>query len=392
MGAAVRQTWLIITPEFPPGSGGVGDYTALVAARLAELGDTVRVFTRSPAAHASAPGVEVELLPDDFGPRTRTLLGARFAELTRDAVVLVQYVPHGFGHRGMNLAFARWLGRRPERRFLMVHEAVYPFSRQHPPQRWVLALATRGMLRLATRGAERVFVSAPAWESFVERWGLAPGHPEWLPIPATLAADPEALVPADDGLSVPRTVAHFGTYGELLEQPLRDVLLPLAARHADLNIVLLGRRSERFRDRLVAVDATLAPRVRAAGESEPSLVARELWAAGAVLFPFIEGATTRRTSLMAALAVGAAVVTTQGGYSELLWRTSGAVSLYPYNRADLGREAVERLLSDPTARAAQRQRARTLYRERFHLERVVQRLRCLHAAGGALESGPRSHA
>lgn len=376
---AVRR-WSIVTPEYPPGSGGIGDYTELVARRLAERGDRVSVFTRSPSSRVENPGVEVVLLPDDFGRATQRLLASAWARSDADSVVLVQYVPQGFRKRGMNVPFCAWLGARPERRFLMLHEALYAFSLSDAPHRWLLAAATRLMLRALVPGAERLFLSTPGWESFVERWGGARQHPEWLPIPATLAADPESLLVDASAPSVPEpVVCHFGTYGELITAELEPVFSALLARRPDLGVRLLGRGADRFERRLAELVPSAANRIRALAR-EPRGIAEELARASAVLLPFSEGVTSRRTSLMNALAVGAAIVTTEGIYSERLWRQSGGVSLYPAGRPELAIPAIERLLDDPTAREAQRRAGLSLYRERFALDRVVDRLQALHDA------------
>jgi glycosyltransferase involved in cell wall biosynthesis len=399
MARAVRRTWSILTPEYPPDSGGIGDYIELVARRLAELGDDVRVFTRSPPFRTPTPHVALELLPDDFGAATRRRLDAAWRELPEHAVVLVQYVPQGFGRRGMNVPFLRWLGARRERRWLMIHEAAFPFDRHQPPRRWVFAAVTRLMLLAATRNAEHVFTSIPAWEQFIEPWSRSGSRPEWLPIPATLGPDPAGLVSkellpsaSESSATVPATVAHFGTYGEFLAGPLKQVLPSLLARRGDLELVLLGAGSERFRADLLALVPGAASRVRATGRVGPEVVASELARAGAVIFPFTEGASTRRTSLMAALAVGAAIVTMDGEFSESFWRTSGAVSVYPSQRPELGVEAVLALLADPARRAEQRRRALELYHERFRLDLVVERLQHAYDASLAQAHAPRRRA
>ncbi|HSU38864.1 MAG TPA: hypothetical protein VLJ38_04820, partial [Polyangiaceae bacterium] len=282
MARAVGRTWSILTPEYPPDCGGIGDYIELVARRLAELGDDVTVLTRSPPGRTVTPNVTVELLPDDFGSATKRRLQEAWRRLPEDGVVLVQYVPQGFRLRGMNVPFLRWLGAQRERRWLMVHEAVFPLARREPPRRWVLAGVTRLMLRLATRRAERVFISIPAWEQFLEPWSRGGSHPEWLPIPATLGPDPAALVPPSLLASpeeavrpVPRTVAHFGTYGEFVSAPLKEVLPLLLARGQDIELILLGAGSERFMSELLALVPEAAGRVRATGRIAPADVALE---------------------------------------------------------------------------------------------------------------------
>jgi glycosyltransferase involved in cell wall biosynthesis len=390
MARAVRRTWSIVTPEYPPGSGGIGDYLALVAGRLAELGDEVTVFTRSPPGRTPTPGVSIELLRDDFGRASERQLDAAWQRLPEHGVVLVQYVPQGFGLRGMNVPFLGWLGARRERRWLMIHEAVFPFDRRQPLRRRVFAGVTRLMLLAATRHAERVFTSIPAWEPFIESWSLAGVRPEWLPIPATLGRDPASLVPPEflpsareAAAPVPQTVAHFGTYGEFITAPLKQVLVPLL-RHSDkLEVVLLGGGSERFRDELCELVPAARGRVRATGRLAPEQVALELARAGATILPFLEGVTTRRTSLMSALSVGAAIVTIENAFSEEFWRKTGVVAMYPPERPDLGVAAVLALLADPERRSEQRQRALELYRERFRLDLVVEHLQ------GAYDAAPR---
>jgi glycosyltransferase involved in cell wall biosynthesis len=394
MARPVRRTWSIVTPEYPPDSGGIGDYIALVAGRLAELGDEVTVFTRSPPGRRPTPGVAVELLQDDFGRASERQLDTAWRRLPERGVVLVQYVPQGFGLRGMNVPFLRWLGARRERRWLMIHEAVFPFDRRQPPRRWVFAGVTRLMLLAATRHAEHVFSSIPAWEPFIESWSLAGVRPEWLPIPATLGRDPASFVPpeflpsADEAFApVPQTVAHFGTYGEFITAPLKQVLLPLLEQTANLELILLGGGSDRFRDELVELVPAAAHRLRATGRLAPERVAVELARAGATIFPFLEGVTTRRTSLMSALSVGAAIVTIENAFSEEFWRKTGVVAAYPVQRPDLGVAAIQSLLADPKRRSEQRQRALALYRDRFRLDLVVERLQNVYDAPRRPASG-----
>ncbi len=106
--------WTILTCEYPPDCGGVGDYTAQVASALAAAGDRVTVFTppaeNDPSVQA---GVDVVVLPDCYGAEARR-------ELTtwldgRKSRVLVQYVANAFGSRGANIPWCRWLQARARR-------------------------------------------------------------------------------------------------------------------------------------------------------------------------------------------------------------------------------------------------------------------------------------
>ena len=106
--------WVILTGEYPPQPGGVSDYTRLVAEGLAAVGDEVAVYAppQSLGPDPAAPGVRVRRLPDRFGLRGLRWLDRELARDRPDRV-LVQYVPHAFGLKAMNLPFAAWVAHGP---------------------------------------------------------------------------------------------------------------------------------------------------------------------------------------------------------------------------------------------------------------------------------------
>lgn len=368
------RTWSIVTPEYPPGAGGIGDYVELVAGRLASHGDRVTVHAFGTGDRVRTPGVEVELLPDEFGSRTKRALSEAWSRLPEDAVIFVQYVPQGFGMKGMNVPFARFIGRQRRRVWIMFHEIVYPFVAGQPLRLDFLASVTRVMLHQSTRRAERAFVSTPAWEPILTRWMPSRLACEWLPIPATAAV--EGRPPVAES---PRpSVAHFGTYGALVKRPLERIFGELIERNPEVELVLVGRGSEAFRSELSAAYPGASARIRATGPATPEQIADELRRAWVTVFPFLEGATTRRTSLMSALAAGAVALTTDAWCTEWFWRKSGGVVLVEPGQPVPTVEAIEALLADEPRRGELRRRAIALYQERFHLDRLVEHLRLLH--------------
>src|SRR5262249_54504599 len=93
--------WAILTGEYPPQPGGVADYTASVARGLAVSGDGVTVFAPAAGAGPDVPGVTVRRLAGGFGPRSLAVLGRELDHWP--GRVLLQYAPHAFGCKGMNV-------------------------------------------------------------------------------------------------------------------------------------------------------------------------------------------------------------------------------------------------------------------------------------------------
>ena len=94
--------------------------------------------------------------------------------------------------------------------------------------------------------------------------------------------------------------------------------------------------------------------------------------------PYPDGISTRRTSAMAALLHGRAMVTTIGRLTEPLWSESGAVTrCRPRMIPRALVQNVAALLDDPRERgAAWAPRARTfLYLDRFDVRHTIARLR-----------------
>jgi glycosyltransferase involved in cell wall biosynthesis len=372
--------WAILTGEYPPRGGGVGDYTRRIAAGLAARGDEVHVWCPGPAGAAPADDdVAVHALPDRFGPRGLAVLSAALGRLPRDTRLLVQYTPHAYGHKAMNLPFCLWLAAwRRQPVWVMFHEVAFPLRRGQPWRHRVLGGVTRLMAWLVRRAAERTFVSTPAWSDLLLR--LGPGPVEWLPVPSNL---PETVAPTEVAAARARLapagttalLGHFGTFGEHVAALLAEILPPLVRADAGRRVVLVGRNSTEFLGRLESAHPDLAGRVVATGRVEPAEAAACLAACDLLLQPYPDGATTRRTTLMSGLALARPVVTTAGALTEPLWHDCGAVALAPADAPADFMDQAERLLRDPDRRADLAAAGATLYRDRFSVEASVHLLR-----------------
>ena len=375
--------WAILTGEYPPQPGGVADYTRLVAGKLAAAGDAVEVYAPAcPGLESADPGVTVHRLPGNFGPRTLRALDAGLVG-TRPDRILIQYVPHAYGWKAMNLPFAAWVANRARRIapvWVMAHEVVFPFA-GWPPSHALLGGATALMARLVLATAERVFVSIPAWESRIRR--LCPQCPaaEWLPIPSNVPAeaDPEEVAAVrrryGPDADVP-LVGQFGTFGDPVGDVRGPAVAEFLARRPVARMLLVGRGTDRFARHLAAVYPSLIGRVSATGELAADRLSAHVRACDLMLQPYPDGVSSRRTSVMAGLANGVPVATNLGVLSEPLWaRTTGVAVAASPDPVRLAAVAGRILDLSPADRAALGRRGAELYRATFTVERVIDALR-----------------
>ncbi len=369
--------WAILTGEYPPQFGGVADYTRQVCRGLAAAGDRVTVFAPpcgSPSV--SDNGVSVVRLPDHFGRRGRAEVEKVLARERPDRV-LIQYVPHAFGMKAMNLPFAWWVRRlrRIAPVWVVFHEVAFPFVRR-PLRHNLIAAVTRLMARWVANSARRLFVTTDAWGEMLRRLAPRCVNPEWLPVPSNLPTD---AVPAV--LMAGVRVGHFGTYSRIVVDLLEPTLVGVLNASADRVAVLIGRGSAEFRDRFDAAHPELSGRVVATGERPAADTAAHLAACDLMVQPYPDGVSGRRTSATSALALGVPLVTNLGALSEGEWATAdNGVTLAPTPSAPALIAAVERALAlSPAERTALGEAGRRWYAERFALERLVATLR---AEGG----------
>jgi glycosyltransferase involved in cell wall biosynthesis len=154
-------------------------------------------------------------------------------------------------------------------------------------------------------------------------------------------------------------VGHLSGYSAELQQELRRAIGALLHQVPRTTVLCIGRGSEAF------ASAIGDARVRATGELTDGEVAVHVAACDVMIAPFDEGITTRRTSVLLALAAGVPVVATDGRHTEPVWRTSRAVDLVPAADPNALAVAAARLLASSAERRALSQRGRAFYDSRF---------------------------
>lgn len=375
------NAWHMITGEYPPQAGGVSDYSRVVARGLVAAGDTVRVYApQFPERDSPDEGITICRLPGHFGPRALAQL-SRMVGHGPGERLLVQYVPHAFGYKAMNLPFCAWLfayGRKFGGAIVMFHEVQLGILTGDPARYRLIDAATKIMARLAARSAKRIFIATPIWEPLLRRYVSNERPIAWMPVPSTVAVIDEcARVDAARRRWSPdgRLVGHFGTYPPAIAAMLHIIVPTILAADSSVVLLLIGVNGEACRQRLIRENPALANRIVATGALPSDELSLAISASEILVQPYPDGVTTRRTSMMAALEHARPIVTTRGLFTEPLWERSGAVAMVEAGDSSAFASAVSELLKDSELRRRYASAAKALYANRFDVSHTIKALR-----------------
>jgi Glycosyl transferases group 1 len=384
MTPAHPMEWHLLTPEYPPVVGGVSDYSRLVATGLAAAGHTVHVWCPPTGSEEAPPaaGVHMHRELGKFTPRDLRRVGHMLDRFPAPRRLLLQWVPHGYGYRSMNLLFCLWIWRRAATSGdlidIMVHEPCLAFRIASWKQN-AAAAVHRIMTVILVNATQRVWLSIPAWEAYWRPYAFGRRVPfTWLPVPSSIAVAERGVSSAlrgryaTDGRLL---VGHFGTYGDAIADMLMSTVPLLAGDRSGPAVLLLGRGSEEMRDRFISRWPNLATRIHATGQLDAWELSRHLAACDVLLQPYPDGVCSRHTSIMAGLAHGLPIVTTAGRLTEPLWRDTACVALVDERDAAGMVARVRQLLVDADERRRLGATARAIYDERFHVRNTIAALR-----------------
>jgi hypothetical protein len=290
----------------------------------------------------------------------------------------VQWVPHGYGYRAINVGFALWLACRAWLRHdelhLMIHE---PYLRLWRPLKYlVVSVVQRLMLAIIGSGATHVWISIATWTDAVRPYVPRRVPIQWLPVPSpTLhgANVADAAIPSKSTHDHP-IVGHFSSHSAVVT-PLLESALDVVMQRSAAAVLLIGRDSDTFRAKYLATRPGFEQRVHATGVLTPEALPRHLERCELMIQPFPDGINARHTSALASLALGVPVVTNSGPHTEAFWRDSDAVALAPAPDGLRVGEAAVDLLQDSSRRAHLAGQALELYDRLFDVRHAISALR-----------------
>jgi glycosyltransferase involved in cell wall biosynthesis len=262
---------LMVSGAWPPERCGVADYTATLSAALA---------------------VEnLDVIP--FKPKTRLLdFNAVLAQIKQidPHIVHIQYPSEGYG-RSINPLLLPLVSQRPC--VVTLHE--YGIYRVRQPRFFPFSFATA-----------LIFTNEVEFRRFKAEIRLTPSRTCIIPIGSNIPVGPDAV------LRVPRSVCYFGLIlpGKGIEKYLQ--LARLLQGHP-FSFALIGAFQDRYRT--FAQDITRELESLGATvhlQRSPDDVAQLLKATTYAYLPFLDGASEKRGSLLAALVNGVRILTPHG--------------------------------------------------------------------------------
>lgn len=330
---------------------------AVVSARTGNA-DAIRAYAERLVDALNAHGEESRL----------TLLGRRASPTD---VLLVQYNPFSYGRWGFAPGVVLWALRQRWTRSagmltFMVHE---PYVAAVDVRSCLMATWQRPQLVLLCLLAHRVL--APSAEQ-ARRCGGRIRHPRVVPVGSNLpdarasrAASRRAIgIGAEDIVLVSFAASSAGRLQELVSSASMGVL----DRGHSCVLLVLGLSN------LPPHSVPKTVRVICTGYLEDAAAAACLAAGDIFLAPYVDGVSTRRGTLIAALQHGMPVVGTVTSQSDPVLAESEAIVGVAVDADDDFRRATGDLASSSDDRIRRGAAARALFEREFAWERIVSRL------------------
>jgi glycosyltransferase involved in cell wall biosynthesis len=370
--------WHIITGEYPPKWGGVSDYTYRVSQELGKDGDRVHVWSPASPMEIDHPETaEVHPLPRGFGWQGLRDLDRQLRSYNGPRNILIQYVPHMYGWKSMNLAFCWWIFKqRKHNVFMMFHEVAFPFRSGQRLRHHLLAIVHRMMAWVLLRSVRHSFTSTEPYMALLQTLGSGRTPISMLRICSNIPMDSYQ----SDGWPVhERDASHdrfivgvFSNFSAQIKEALEPVIGALVG-NPNIEVLLLGP-GESFCQSLAKQYPQAADQIKTTGRLRPAKVGGHMRRCDALLQLYPDGASAARGTLIGAMASGVPVVTTSGPATDRLLLDSQAI-LFADGSPESIRSAVERLCENPALCKDLATRAQSLYRESFQPAVIVSRIR-----------------
>ncbi len=332
----------LITGEFPPMPGGVGDFSRILAERIRDQGHEIYILSRRGSTSASLKVSTVS----SWGPGSLLTARAWARQLGLD-IVNLQYQTAAYDMSPYIHFLPSLIGAPLVSTF---HDLRHPylFPKAGPIRDWIV-------LRLA-RSSAGVITSNQEDDSRLSRLAKRRIIPIGSSIPrANQNNSPNPWrKPADANAFV---LGFFGFVKAVKGiECLIEALASLRAAGHNLRLLFIGaRRNQVDADDEAAYLTALDKRIRQLGLADAISwtgflpqreVAASFSAVDLMALPFSDGASYRRSSLIAAIHCGCAILTTEPAVKVDRFRHGENLWLVPPGSAEALHDAILRLMKD----------------------------------------------
>ncbi len=326
-----------------------------------------------------SPGVTIHCELGRFSPRDLSRAGKLLDQFPGPRRLFVQWVPHGYGYRSVNIFFCLWLWMRAKLKRdqlqIMFHEVWLSFGINWRAN--FAAAAHRVMVALLKRAASKLWISCEAWREYFH--GAKPPV-GLLPVPSNTsgAADPHKAAHLHQrfcGEGNTTLIGHLGIGDVLVEDQLRQVIPGLLRQIKQSCFLLIGKAGIRLTQEIQMAHPDIAERLFASGILPVDEITSYICACDLMVQPYLDGISTRRTSAMAALANGRALLTTIGHSTEPFWLNCDQLAVVPAANSGALVARAQQLLDDNGDRSRMAAGGRRLYETWFDVQIAVQLLR-----------------
>jgi glycosyltransferase involved in cell wall biosynthesis len=384
---------LLISGEYPPMQGGVGDYTRELARAFVDQRHNVSVLIPSALADAyaeqDAAGWRVLPKVDDWSWRCWRQI-RQIVEQIQPDVIDVQYQAAAYDMRVPAINALPWRWRRLDD----TPPIVVTFHDLKPPYLFPKAGPLRNAtVRLLARHSDAVIVTNAEDLKTAQRWPFAarvaarrhrPSLHQ-IPIGSNISVSPpagyhRAAWRAAQGYRPEDVVwAYFGFLNE--SKGGETLIRALARSQPPAHLLMIGGRvgssdptNQAYAQQIESLidELELTERVRWTGYVPQEQVSAALLSADAVVLPYRDGISFRRGSLHAALAHGSPIISTHPAVPLPELVQDENVLLVPPNDPELLSRAAQRLHSDPGLKRRIGQGA-TALAQQFTWGRIAER-------------------
>jgi glycosyltransferase involved in cell wall biosynthesis len=376
----------LISGEFPPMQGGVGDYTHEMARAYSDLGHQVVVITLQPPQLADGGSSLKHSEPYDLRQIVARWNWSSWTDVlsvlreTKPDIVNIQYQAAAYGMLPPIHLLpwrVRWLKERPKI-VVTYHDLRVPYLfPKAGPLRWqaVLALARWSDAVIVTNPEDEIVLSR---YHFIRRLARIPIGSNIAPVPpigynrmtwrAHLGVGPEESL-----------LAYFGFLNE--SKGGETLIHALQKLGSGCKLLMIGGKTgasdptnaayAKHMESLIA-ELGLAERILWTGYVPQEDVSAHLLAADMAVLPYRDGVSLRRGSLMAALAHGLPVVSTIPAACADEFLDGQNILLVPPENPEALAAAVTRVAKSPTLGARLAEGARELS-ERFAWPEIAKK-------------------